>query len=124
MPKKIMLVDDDPEFLEELKEMISLSGYDVITAQNSETALKTARQERPDAMLLDFKMEGINGFQLALILKHYEETRSIPIIMMTGYLDDDGMLWLKNTFGTDKFLKKPFTPLEVISKLEEVFASK
>jgi len=39
--------------------------------------------------------------------------------MMTGYLDEDGMLSLKNTFGNEKFLKKPFTPLELISKLEE-----
>lgn len=124
MPKKIMIIDDDEAFLRELDELIKSSGYDTVTSNNGVEAFELIKKENPDLILTDLKMDGINGFQLAMLFKKHEKTRNIPIIIMTGYLDDEGSLWLKNTFGTERFLRKPFKPLDVIARIEELTASK
>ena len=124
MPKKIMIIDDDEVFLKELEEMIKLSGYETATANSAVGAFDIIIKEKPDLILTDLKMEGINGFQLSLLFKHHEQIRNIPIIIMTGYLDEENSLWLKNNFGTERFIRKPFKPLDVIARIEELTARK
>ena len=82
MPKKVMLVDDDVSFLEELAEMIKMSGYRVVTCAKSADAIKAVLKEKPDVILMDLKMDGISGFQLVMLLKQYKEASNIPVIMM------------------------------------------
>ena len=82
MPKKVMIVDDDTSFLEELVEMIKMSGYDVISSDNSADVVKIVRKEKPDVILMDLKMDGLNGFQLVMMLKHYKDISNIPVIII------------------------------------------
>jgi len=124
MPKKIMIVDDDKAFLEELAEMIKMSGYTVVTTDNSSEVLVTVKKEKPDVILMDLKMDGLNGFELVMLLKHHKEICGIPIIMMTGHYNDEGDVWLENSFGVHRFIKKPFNPLDIISRIEEAMTSK
>ncbi|OGF47864.1 MAG: hypothetical protein A2452_12115 [Candidatus Firestonebacteria bacterium RIFOXYC2_FULL_39_67] len=124
MPKKVMIVDDDTSFLEELVEMIKMSGYDVISSDNSADVVKIVRKEKPDVILMDLKMDGLNGFQLVMMLKHYKDISNIPVIIMTGHYNDEVDVWLENSFGVHRFIKKPFNPLDVISRIEETVAAK
>lgn len=126
--KRIMIVDDDKEFLEELKETLMLCGYDSVAVNDSTVALDVAIREKPDLIILDLKMPQKSGFQLADELRRLEAFTQVPIIAMTGlfnsgYRKDDYRLLL-NICGVKKFLGKPFNPLDIISQIEEELAEK
>jgi len=122
--KKVMIVDDDKEFLEELKETLILSGYDVTAVNESVMALKVARAVKPDVILLDLKMRLMSGFEIADGLKHLQETSKVTVIAMTGFYTMKEHSWLMNFCGIRKCLKKPFNPLDVIAEIERVFEEK
>jgi len=119
MNKKILVIDDDKEFLEELKETLALSGYEVVEVNDPILAIDVAMKISPDVVLLDLKMPGKSGFQVADELKHFSSLTNVPIIIMTGYFKDD-YLPLLNICGIKKCLKKPFHPLDVIAQIESV----
>ena len=120
--RKVMIVDDDKEFLEELNETLGLSGYDVVSVNDSVAAIDTASRIKPDVILLDLKMPQKSGFQLADELRHLSELSRVPIIVMTGFFKDD-YASLLNICGVRKCLKKPFNPLDVIAQIEEALQS-
>lgn len=117
-PKNIMVVDDDREFLEELKELLEKTGYRVIDVSDSAAALKIAREKRPDVILLDLRMRQTSGFEVADGLKRFAETCGIPVIAMTGFYTMKEHSWLMNFCGIKKCLRKPFNPLDVIAEIE------
>jgi DNA-binding response OmpR family regulator len=121
MNKKIMIVDDDKEFLEELKETLSLGGYDLIAVDDPTMVSEKARSIKPDILLLDLKMPKMSGFQVADELKYLSECTHLPIIAMSAFIKDDYAAML-NICGIKYHLKKPFHPLDVIAKIEEVLA--
>jgi DNA-binding response OmpR family regulator len=115
---KVMIVDDDSEFLEELKEILDLSGYEVTQIADPKEVLRQASAWEPDDILLDLKMEGLNGFEVADQLKHTEKTSQIPIIAMTGFYTEEEHMSLMNICGIQRCILKPFNPLDVISAIE------
>jgi DNA-binding response OmpR family regulator len=118
--KKILLVDDDKEFLEELEETLVLSGYEVKAINEASEAFGAAAKIRPDLILLDLKMKGMTGFEVAHKLKNYDNTMGIPIIAMSGFFtaeEDDTLL---SFFEIHNYLRKPFHPLDIITKIEAV----
>lgn len=115
-----MVVDDDKEFLEELKEMLIFSGYEVTGINDSTIALKVARVVKPDVILLDLRMRSTSGFEIANGLKSLIETSNIPVIAMTGYYTLKEHSWLINFCGIKRCLKKPFNPLDIIAEIEKV----
>lgn len=115
---KVMIIDDEKVFLEELKETLKLSGYKTITFSDGTKALENVIKHKPDVILLDLKMEGKNGFQVADELRKKEETSGIPIIAMTGYYLTDSYEYIRKMYGLDECLIKPFNPLDVITKIE------
>lgn len=117
--KKVLIIDDDKEFLSEAGEMLHLSGYSADTINDSATALGAVRRSMPDIILLDLKMD-ISGFQVAMILKQFPDTANIPIIAITGYFTDNQHLPLMQICGIATCLKKPVNPLEVISAIEKI----
>lgn len=121
---KIMIVDDNKEFLEELEETLSLSGYDVIAVNESVGAFETARKSKPDIVLLDLKMSGKTGFKVADEIKHFTELKHVPIIAMTGHFTDLEYSLLINLCGITKCLVKPFNPLDVIAQIENLLQEK
>lgn len=118
MNKRIMIVDDDAELLEELKESLLLSDYEVVAVNNSVEALDTAIRTRPDLILLDIKMPDESGLQVACKLKYFSAFKNTPILAMTAYPKEKYMHHLKE-YGIQDCIKKPFTDLDVISKIEE-----
>jgi DNA-binding response OmpR family regulator len=118
--KKIMVVDDDKEFLDELQETLVLSGYEVKAVNEAEEAFPIATKIKPDLILLDLKMKGMTGFEVANKLKNFNNTMEIPIIAMSGFFtaeEDDTLL---SFFEIHDYLRKPFNPLDIITKIEAV----
>lgn len=120
--KKVMIVDDNKEFLEELQETLALSGYEMVAVDDASKALEVARLEKPDCIVLDLKMPGKSGFQLADELRHVSGFEGLPIIAMTGFFRDD-YLPLMDICGITKYLRKPFNPLDIIASLEAVLGN-
>lgn len=116
--KRVMIVDDDKAFLDELKETLDLSGYDMVAVNDATLALDMVSKTAPDLLLVDLKMPQKTGFQLAHELKRLSGFGHIPVIAMTGYFKDEYDL-LMNMSGIKKCLKKPFNPLDVIAEIED-----
>jgi DNA-binding response OmpR family regulator len=114
-----MIIDDNKEFLEELGKTLAFSGYHTIAAHDPYSVLAIAAREKPSAILLDLKMPGMSGFQLAHELKSSPELQQIPIIAMTEFFRD-GYKMLMDMCGIKRYLKKPFNPLDVITEIEAV----
>jgi len=116
--KKILIVDDDLEFSEELKELLLLSGYEATVINDSRQAFDTARTLKPDAIVLDIKMDSMDGFQVLEKLKQFPQTAKISVIAMTGYFTEEEHYRLMSICGMDACLKKPFNALDLIARIE------
>jgi CheY-like chemotaxis protein len=116
--KRILVVDDDLEFLQELKETLHLSGYEVDAVNKSIHAVSFAIDRKPDLILLDLRMDGMTGFEVAKELRGLPQTSRIPIIAMSGYFSEAQDCTLFDFFQIRDCLQKPFNPLDVISHIE------
>ena len=122
--KRIMIIDDDKEFLDELTEVLNLSGYEVFPFTDGQIALDQITEHVTDIILLDLKMEGINGFQVANKVMHSSNIKDIPIIAMTGFftLKEHSMLMRIN--GIKKAFIKPFNFEELVAEIENILNEK
>ncbi|MBN1913200.1 MAG: response regulator [Candidatus Omnitrophica bacterium] len=115
---KVMVVDDDVEFLEELKEVLVLSGYDTVAIDDPVFALEYAPKIKPHVVLLDLKMPKMKGFRFADELRKSEGLKNTSIIAMAAYYKEVYFRFL-NMLGIRRYLKKPFFPLDVIVQIEK-----
>ncbi len=116
---KVMVIDDDKEFLDEMSEMLRLSGYDPTPLSDSADAAAKACESLPDIILLDLKMDKKSGFEVADELTSKPETRSIPIIAITGvFMHKERHLFMKLR-NIRHCLIKPIKPLDVIHLIEK-----
>jgi len=122
--KKIMIIDDDKEFLEEFRETLNLSGYDTWALSDGQSALGVVFIAEPDVILLDLKMKGKSGFQIASELKSFPETAHIPIIAMTAFYTEKEHAELMNRCGIQACLIKPFNPQEAVAKIKAALKKK
>ncbi len=106
---KIMIIDDDKDFLDELRESLSLGGYEVSAFTDGAAAVNAASRIQPDLVILDLKMRGKNGFQVAEEMKLREGMEEIPIIAMTGYFTRAEDETHMKACGISLCLIKPFT---------------
>jgi DNA-binding response OmpR family regulator len=114
---KILIVDDEPFNVDYLEQELEDRGYKTISAANGQEALDKVAAEAPDLILLDVMMPVMDGFTVCRILKEHEETRLIPIIIMTA-LDAvaDRIQGIKA--GADDFLTKPVHEEELFARIE------
>ena len=116
--KRVLAIDDDESVLETVKTGLEIFDYIVDTAENEAELWKAIGLARPDAILMDVSMPGIDGISLCRKLKSSPGMNDIPVIMLTAYSDEktfhDAVL-----FGAADFLMKPFEISEVKKKVEE-----
>jgi len=115
--KKVLIIDDDKDFVEECSDLLKHAGYDTATIDNDEVELNVINSIKPHVILLDLKMPGKSGFAIAAQLRGASETRNIPIIAMSGAYVLREHDFLTNYCGIKKFLKKPVSSEKL---LEEV----
>lgn len=116
--KKVMIIDDDPDFLDELTETLALTGYETMPVLNSMQAIEMVKKRVPDVILLDLKMGGKSGFEVAEELSKNPETARIPVITMTGFYGEKEYSKLERMQNVKYHLSKPFFPLDVIFRVE------
>lgn len=124
MARHVMIIDDDREFLGELKELLVLSGYEVTAIADSVDAAGHAAGTRPDVILLDLKMDGMSGFDVLETLQSSAETRHIPVIVISSFISEELDVQLLRYFNVVNYLQKPFTPITVITQIETVTRDK
>lgn len=115
---KILVVDDDREFLEEVTELLTLSGYEVATAFDGESTLEQVLIFKPSIIFLDLKMTPKSGFQIADELINTLGLKDTRIIAMTGFFTAKEHLTLMNLCGVKKCILKPIKPLDFIANIE------
>lgn len=126
---KILLVDDDPDFLEMQAAVLENHGYIVLTASSAHEGLEKVRGEMPDLIVLDLMMEKHDaGFSFSKKIKSDPLFKKIPILMVTAVADATGYRFSMEQDGywmkTDEFLDKPVDPLILVQKVEALLAEK
>lgn len=119
MPK-IMIVDDDVELLEELKDNLSYHHYEVEVMPNSALAFEVICELKPDLVILDLKMKPKSGFQLADELHNSFKTQDIPIIAITGFFTEKEHVLMMKMCGIKNVVLKPFNPSDLIAKIRSI----
>jgi DNA-binding response OmpR family regulator len=117
--KMVMIVDSDTAYLDELKSFMQADGFDVETLTDGAATVKMAEEKQPDIILLDMKMPGKSGFQVADDLKQFLATSHIPIIAMTSHFTESQHKTFMISLGISDCIIKPADPLEVISKIRQ-----
>ncbi|MEO6018433.1 MAG: response regulator transcription factor [Polaromonas sp.] len=112
----VLIVDDVPDNLSVLHDALDESGYTVLVATSGEAALQRALQARPDIVLLDAMMPGMDGFEVAKRLKAAAQTAHIPIIFMTGLTETEYLVAALEAGGVD-YVTKPIKPKEVMARM-------
>lgn len=120
---KILVVDDNRDNIELVRDVLEVEEYLVVEAKNGYEAIEIAPVEQPDVILLDVNMPGMNGFEVCRILKDDESTQHIPIIMLTAQSDVDSRVQGLAS-GADDYLGKPFSPRELVARVQRSFRSK
>ena len=114
--KKILIVDDEPDFVNLVRVRLEANGYEVIDASNGEEGIKKAEEERPDIILLDIMMPKKDGYTLMRELKYKETTKSIPIIALTG---KPKMKDLFEIEGIKDYVVKPFEDEDLLLRIKK-----
>lgn len=112
----VLIVDDVPENLSLLHDALDEAGYTVLVATHGEDALRLAASERPDVILLDALMPGMDGFEVARRLKAHPQTQPIPIVFMTGLTETEHVVAAYAAGGAD-YVAKPIRPPEVLARI-------
>jgi two-component system cell cycle response regulator DivK len=112
MPKKILVVEDDPDNRRIVAKVLSVEGYHVVEATDGREALVQARAERPDLILMDLALPNMDGWEATRQLKGNAETRSIPVVALTAVAmrgDEEQA----RAAGCDDYLPKPARPAAI-----------
>ena len=117
LSKKILVVDDEPQIVKVLKAYLEKAGYQVVTALDGKAALVVFDRERPDFMILDLNLPGMDGFE---ICREIRRDSNIPILMLTARVEEaDKLNGLE--LGADDYVVKPFSPREVVARVKTIF---
>ena len=112
MTHRILVVDDEPDITALVAYHLAKAGFRVSTAANGPDALKAAREERPDIVILDLMLPGVSGYDVLAELRKREETREVGVILLTARREEtDRIRGL--SLGADDYLTKPFSPQEL-----------
>ncbi len=122
MKNKILIVEDDHSTVELLKVTLELEGYEIAIAYDGIDALRKVEREKPDLIVLDVMIPGVDGFEVCQLLKHNLKFMNIPIIMVTAKVrKEDRTTGLEK--GADDYITKPFEPSTLVDRIKK-FLSK
>lgn len=114
----VLVVDDDPVIINLLQVNFEIEGYDVLTANGGEAGLAQAKANRPDAIVLDVMMPGMDGIEVARRLRQDPDTASIPIVLLSAKAQAaDVQAGLQ---VADEYVTKPFEPLELLERVGDL----
>jgi two-component system cell cycle response regulator DivK len=118
MTKRILVVEDQPDSRRIIRDMLALTDYEIIEAENGEEALAAIAKQRPDLILMDVQMPIMDGYTATRRIKEDATLRSIPIIAVTSYALS-GEEKKARTAGCDDYVPKPFSPRQLLAKIRD-----
>jgi DNA-binding response OmpR family regulator len=114
--KKILIVDDEEKIARVLKAYLEQSGFQVLTAYDGKTALERFQRDRPDFLILDLNLPGMDGLDVCRAVRRES---NVPILMLTARVDEmDKLVGLE--LGADDYVVKPFSPREVVARVRTI----
>ena len=122
--KVILLVDDDLTLREMYDERLKAEGFDIIQASNGDEALRKAKENKPNIILLDIMMPKVNGFDVLKELKADSDLKDIPVIILTALIQDVDRVQGKKLGATDYIVKSETMPGEVLAKIKNAIGQK
>ena len=117
--KKILIVDDEPDVLLLLGERLTKAGYHVIKAASGKEAIDLAEKRKPDLILLDIAMPGMDGSEAATVLRADPNTCGIPILFLTCLFTKQEEKVCGHTLGQNFFIAKPYDAAELLSEIDK-----
>jgi len=123
MSKRILVIEDQEDNRQIVRDLMTASGYELIEATTGEEGLEAAARERPDLILMDIQLPGIDGYEVTRRIKANPKLSKIPIIAVTSYaLSGDD----KKAFaaGCDGYVTKPYSPRLLLAKIREYLPAK
>ena len=121
--EKVLVVDDEEDILELVRYNLNMDGYKITCALNGEDALKKARSEIYDLIILDLMLPGIDGLEVTRKLKDDQKTRSVPVVMLTAKGEESDVV-SGLELGADDYITKPFSPRILTARVRAVLRRK
>jgi two-component system alkaline phosphatase synthesis response regulator PhoP len=120
MSKTVLVIDDEPQIVEICRDYLTAAGFAVLTADDGTRGLTTARRERPDLVVLDLMLPGMDGLDVCRELRRDSSgLAAVPIIMLTARVEEsDKLVGLE--LGADDYITKPFSPRELVARVRTV----
>ena len=115
----ILVVEDDPDDWEIYGKLLWYNGFDVIYARDGTEGLELARRHRPDLVVLDLLLPGLDGLEVCRELKGDSNLSGVPVLMLTGLAEADFGEQAREA-GCERFMEKPQSPLEVLHEVERI----
>jgi DNA-binding response OmpR family regulator len=115
----ILIADDDPDILALVSFRLERAGYEVVAAANGEEAVRLALERKPDLAVFDVMMPRVDGYEATRRLRQHEETKRIPIILLTARVQEEDIARGFDA-GADDYVKKPFSPQELGARVQAV----
>jgi two-component system, chemotaxis family, response regulator PixH len=116
---KVLVVEDTPSEMKLMMLYLKDNGYQVVSADNAKDGLNLVEKEKPDVVITDVVMEGMNGFEFCRTLKKNPDTSAIPVIACTSRDQDLDKLWGKKQ-GVDVYVTKPYSQDDIINAVKSV----
>jgi DNA-binding response OmpR family regulator len=117
----VLVADDEEDVLNLVALQLERHEFDVVRAANGTQALDLAQSERPDAAVLDVMMPGLNGYEVVSEMRKGEETKHIPVLLLTARAGGVDIMHGYEV-GADDYLKKPFTPQDLIEHVQALLS--
>jgi two-component system cell cycle response regulator DivK len=118
MSKRILLVEDQEDNMQILRDMLVAADYEIVEAVNGEEALAAVARQRPDLILMDIQIPLVDGYEATRRIKADPALRSIPIIAVTSHALGDGEEKARSA-GCDDFVSKPYSPRQLLLKIRQ-----
>ena len=119
MPKKILIVDDEPSIIVPVQFLMEQNGYDVMVAFSGEEAMEIITEKKVDLILLDIMLPVIDGFEVCQRVRENPQWNKIKIILLTA-LGSDANVEKGLALGADAYITKPFSNIEIVDKVKEL----
>jgi|SRR5690242_2295748 len=121
MSKRILVVEDQADSRQIIRDMLAPTDYEVTEAENGEEALAAIAKQRPDLILMDVQLPIMDGYTATRRIKADPALRSIPIIAVTSYALD-GEASIAKAAGCDDYVPKPYSPRELLAKIRQLLS--